>query len=151
MRTFLLKPLIFFDGGLKDETSMVVIHDDEFCFQPEVLQPICEDSLRSNFSLYAGLNLWDKPQLEQQKGYDGSFAPYYSGWLSVFSVDLFKDIALSPETMIFTNLNWPNAEDVQIGRWVQIQANREDRQRPVKYETAPNLASEAKALANTLK
>ena len=51
------------DRGMKDETSVVVLHDDEYCLRPEVLQTICEDSVRLNSSLYAG----DKLHLRDEK------------------------------------------------------------------------------------
>ena len=59
------------DRGMNDETSVVVIHDDEYCLQSNVLQTICEDTVRSNSSLYAGDYLWEKAYYEMQKGFDG--------------------------------------------------------------------------------
>ena len=40
--------------GMDDDTSMVVVHDDEYCFQPEILRGLCHDAMSNNQSLYAG-------------------------------------------------------------------------------------------------
>ena len=121
------------DRGMNDETSVVVLHDDEYCLRPEVLQTICEDTVRSNSSLYAGgYNLWEKAGYDIQKGFDGSFAPYFSGALYALSSDLVRDIAYSPDTL-FTSQNLGYAEDLQVGKWVQNQANREDNPRQIKF------------------
>lgn len=106
------------DRGMKDETFVVVIHDDDYCLRPEVLQTICEDTLCLNSSLYAGDYLWEN---EMQKGFDGSFAPYFSGHLYALSSDLVRDIAYSPDTL-FASQNIGYAEDLQVGKWVQNQA-----------------------------
>jgi len=120
------------DRGMTDKTSVVVLHDDEYCLRPEVLQTICEDTVRSNSSLYAGgLGLWEKAGYDRQKGFDGSFAPYFSGALYALSSDLVRDIAYSPDTL-FTSQNMGYAEDLQVGKWVQNQANREDNPRQIK-------------------
>ena len=133
---FYLKTMRIFewavDRGMKDETSAVVIHDDEYCLRPEVLQTICKDTVRSNSSLYAGDYLWDTAAYEMQKGFDGSFAPYFSGHMYALSSDLVKDIAYSPDTL-FTSQNLGYAEDLQVGKWVHNQANREDSPRQIKY------------------
>jgi len=121
------------DRGMNDETSVVVLHDDEYCLRPEVLQTICEDTVRLNSSLYAGgYSLWEKAGYDMQKGFDGSFAPYFSGPLYALSSDLVRDIAYSPDTL-FTSQNLGYAEDLQVGKWVQNQANREDSPRQIKY------------------
>jgi len=121
------------DRGMNDETSVVVIHDDEYCLQSNVLQTICEDTVRLNSSLYAGgYSLWEKAGNEMQKGFDGSFAPYFSGALYALSSDLVRDIAYNPDTL-FTSQNLGYAEDLQVGKWVHNQANREDSPRQIKY------------------
>ena len=120
------------DREMKDETSVVVIHDDEYCLRPEVLQTVCEDTVRLNSSLYAGDYLWEKAGYEMQKGFDGSFAPYFSGALYALSSDLVRDIAYSPDTL-FTSQNLGYAEDLQVGKWVHNQANRADNPLQIKY------------------
>jgi len=126
------------DRGMTDKTSVVVIHDDEYCLRPEVLQTVCEDTVRSNSSLYAGDYLWEKAYYEMQKGFDGSFAPYFSGHLYALSSDLVRDIAYSPDTL-FASQNMGYAEDLQVGKWVQNQANREDNPRQIKSVTERSL------------
>ena len=112
-------------------TSMVVFHDDEYCLRPEVLQSICEDATNSNSSLYAGHNLWKTAAYKQQKGFEGTFAPYFSGWLYALSSDLVRAIASDPRTL-FTSMNLGYAEDLQVGKWVQNQSNQKDRSRKIK-------------------
>ena len=111
---------------------MVVFHDDEYCLRPEVLQSICEDATNSNSSLYAGHNLWKTAAYKQQNGSDGTFAPYFSGWLYALSSDLVRAIASDPRTL-FTSMNLGYAEDLQVGKWVQNQSNKKDRSRKIKY------------------
>ena len=89
--------------GKSNEISMVVLHDDEYCLRPQVLQSICEDVMvKSNSSLYAGYNFWPSVGLESQRGFDGSFAPYFGGYLYVLSSDLVRSIVFDPAT-IFTS------------------------------------------------
>jgi len=120
------------DRGMTNKTSMVVLHDDEYCVRPKVLQAICENVTRSGSSLYAGAHLWQTAGYEIQKAFDGSFYPYFSGLLYALSSDLVSDIVYDPETL-FTSMYMGYAEDLQVGKWVQNQANRMDRQRKIKY------------------
>ncbi len=59
---FYLKTMRIFewavDRGMSNETSVVVLHDDEFCLRPKVLQTLCEGAIEANSSLYAGNYLW---------------------------------------------------------------------------------------------
>ena len=48
------------------------------------------------------------------------------------SSDLVHDIVHDPETH-FTSITKGNAEDLQVGEWVQNQADREDNPRQIKY------------------
>lgn len=113
------------DRGMTSGTSVVIVHDDEFCLYPEVMSRICLKALQSNTSFYAGLRglLWRTPGYEQQKAFDGSFTPYFGGWLYALSSDLVRDIAYDPKTL-FTSTNLGYAEDLQVGRWVQNQGER---------------------------
>lgn len=120
------------DRGMNDETSIVVIHDDEFCLRPKVLQRVCEDAAASNSSLYAGPIYWGSAAYEQQKGFDGSFTPYFGGWLYALSSDLVRGIAYDPDTL-FTSMHLGFAEDLQVGKWVTNQ------QRPIHYGTNDSL------------
>ncbi|KAL7549519.1 hypothetical protein ACHAWF_012783, partial [Thalassiosira exigua] len=106
------------DRGMTEETSMVVFHDDEYCLRPEVLQTICEKTFRSNSSLYAGSVYWRHPSYDIQKGFDGSFAPYFGGWLYALSSDLVKEIAYHEGTT-FASMNLGFSEDLQVGKWVK--------------------------------
>ena len=58
---FYLKTMRIFewavDRGMTDETSVVILHDDEYCLRPEVLQTVCEDTVRSDSSLCRHLSL----------------------------------------------------------------------------------------------
>ena len=92
------------DGGMNENTSMVVIHDDEYCLQPQVLQDICVNATQSNSSLYAGWHLWKTPSYKIQKAFDGSFSPYFSGGLYALSSDLVRGIAHDPDTL-FKSIN----------------------------------------------
>ena len=117
---------------VNDDTVMVVFHDDEYCLRPEMLQDVCEKADLSNSSLYAGNHLWREPAHEIQKGIDGSFFPYFSGWLYALSTDLIKDIVSDPATL-FTSKNLAFMEDLQMGRWIDNQANRKDHPKQIKY------------------
>ena len=108
---------------MTDETSMVMLHDDEYCMRPRVLQAICEKAILTNSSLYAGDYLWQTPGYELQKGFDGSFAPYFSGHMYALSRDLVRSISNDPDT-VFTSMNVSYSEDLQVGRWVKNQADR---------------------------
>lgn len=123
------------DRGMEDDTSIVIINDDEFCLEPRVLQTICEDvrTRSSNSSLYAGSYVFDDPEAyDGQKGLDGSFVPFMSGNMYALSSDLVIDIVLDQQT-IFTSTNVINAEDLQVGRWVKNQIDRKDNPRQVEY------------------
>ena len=122
------------DRGMTKDTSLVVIHDDEYCLHPHVLQAICENVALSNTSLYAGNHLWEQPGYDIQKGLDGSFAPYFSGWLYALSADLVRDIVFDTATM-FTSMNLVHSE-VQVGKWVKNQA---DRNKTIAYVVQPQL------------
>ncbi|KAL3808119.1 hypothetical protein ACHAXA_006205 [Cyclostephanos tholiformis] len=121
------------DRGMTSHTSIVIKHDDEYCLRPGVLSDICRglDGL-SNSSLYAGNYLWSDAQFEQQRGLDGSFAPYFSGWLYALSSDLVRDIAHDPKSVL-TSMNVAYAGDLQVGWWVKNQADRADRARRIDY------------------
>mmetsp|Transcript_19001 Transcript_19001/g.41166 ORF Transcript_19001/g.41166 Transcript_19001/m.41166 type:complete len:506 (-) Transcript_19001:247-1764(-) len=133
---FSLKTLRVFewavDRGMTDETSMVVLHDDEYCLRPRVLQTICENATRSNSSLYAGYNLHKDANIEAEKGFDGTYAPYFGGGLYALSSDLMRNIAFDPAT-IFTSKNLGNAEDLQVGKWVKNQADQKDNPMQIRY------------------
>ena len=114
------------DRGMTDDTSIVVLQDDDFCLRPRVLREICEEALAppsNNSSLYAGSYLWDDPDFGL--AFDGSRAPYFSGNLYALSADLVRDIVFDPRTY-FTSMNVTNAEDKQAGWWVKNQAGRRD-------------------------
>ena len=124
---------------MTDETSVVVLHDDEYCLRPEVLQSICEITTRSNSSLYSGNFLWSYAKQEQQYGFEGSFAPYFSGHLYALSADLLKDIVHEDSRAVFTSNNLGYSEDLQVGKWVKNQADRKDRPRNIEYVTMSQL------------
>ena len=133
------------DRGMEDDTSIVIINDDEFCLEPRVLQTICEDvrTRSSNSSLYAGNYLFADPEAyATQKGLDGSFVPFMSGNMYALSSDLVIDIVLDQQT-IFTSTNVINAEDLQVGRWVKNQIDRKDNPRQVEYVANSNLRWDA--------
>ena len=120
------------DRGMSSNTSIVMLHDDEFCLQPEVLQNICMEATSSNQSLYAGNSFWGTPGYEAQKGFDGSFAPYFAGHMYALSADLVRDIT-NDHANLFALKNLGYAEDVQVGRWVKNQADRRGNQTQIKY------------------
>ena len=120
------------DRGMTSDTSIVVKHDDEYCLRPGVLREICRKANISNSSLYAGKYLWSNAEYEQQKGFNGSFAPYFSGWLYALSSDLVRDIAHDPNSVL-TAMNVGYAGDLQVGWWVKNQADRADRVRKIDY------------------
>ena len=120
------------DRGMTINTSIVILHDDEYCLRPDVLQTICEDvMIASNSRLYSGDILWEEAGYQQQYGFDGSFSPYFSGHLYALSSDLVKDIVYDPNT-IFTSKNLGYAEDLQVGKWVENQAQK-DHPKQIKY------------------
>ncbi len=123
---------------MKPPFSMVVLHDDEYCLRPRVLQSICEDTIHSNSSLYAGNKYWQTAEFEGQKGHDGSFAPYFSGHMYSLSSDLIRSIVLDPAT-IFTSTTTGFAEDVQVGRWVQNQVKNNEHPREIEYMSMNHL------------
>lgn len=129
------------DRGMTNKTSMVVFHDDEYCLRPEVLQTICENATSSTSSLYTGVGLWQTAGYESQKAFDGTFAPYFGGHLYALTSDVVKDIAFDRDTL-FTSMNLGYSEDLQMGKWVQNQADRKDRPRKIKYVTEKSLAWE---------
>ena len=121
------------DRGMTINTSIVILHDDEYCLRPDVLQTICEDvMIASNSRLYSGDILWEEAAYKQQYGFDGSFSPYFSGHLYALSSDLVKDIVYDPNT-IFTSKNLGYAEDLQVGKWVENQAQKDDHPKQIKY------------------
>ncbi len=120
------------DRGVNDDTVMVIFHDDEYCLRPKILQDVCEKADLSNSSLYAGNNLWRKADYEMQKGIDGSFSPYFSGWAYALSTDLIKDIVSDPATL-FSLKNLGFMGDLQVGKWVDNQAKRKDHPEQIKY------------------
>jgi len=133
------------DKGMTKDTSIVVKHDDEYCLRTEVLRGICLNSTGSGSSLYAGWYLWSSAGWEIQKGIDGSFVPYFSGYLYALSSDLARDIAYDPNSVL-EGMNAPSAEDLQMGRWVNNQANRTDRERRIDYVTEPSLLWELEGM-----
>ena len=48
------------------------------------------------------------------------------------SSDIVQDIVHEPETH-FTSITKGNAEDLQVGEWVQNQADRKDNPRQIKF------------------
>lgn len=142
---FHLKTLRMFewavDRGMTGNTSMVVFHDDDFCLEPNVLQAACErvSSDTTKTSLYGGVYLWDVPVYDQQKHFDGSFAPYFSGNLYALSSDLVQDIARDPASF-FTSVVATNSEDLQVGAWVLNQVRKKSRK--VAYINESRLKSE---------
>ena len=104
------------ERGMTHDTSIVVKHDDEYCL--EVLRGICLNSTGSGSSLCAGLYLWSSAGYESQKGLDGSFVPYFSGSLYALSLDLARDIAHDPKSVL-EGMNTLSSEDLQMGRWVK--------------------------------
>jgi hypothetical protein len=126
------------ERGMTSDTSIVVKHDDEYCLRPEVLGGICRKTNLSNSSLYAGNYLWSNASYESQKGLDGSFAPYFSGWLYALSSDLVQDIAHDPNSVL-TAMNVGYMEDLQMGWWVKNQADMADSVRKIDYVMEPSL------------
>ena len=131
------------ERGMTHDTSIVVKHDDEYCL--EVLRGICLNSMGSGSSLYAGSYLWSSAGWEIQKGLDGSFVPYFSGYLYALSSDLARDIAHDPKSVL-EGMNAPSSEDLQMGRWVKNQANRTDRERRIDYVAEPSLLWELEGM-----
>ncbi|KAL7542223.1 hypothetical protein ACHAWF_007121 [Thalassiosira exigua] len=129
------------DRGMKDDTSMVILHDDEYCLRPEILQALCEEANQSNSSLYAGGGIFDHPIVESEKGFDGSFAPYFEGHLYALSGDLVRGIAYHLDT-VFASTKVGFAEDLQVGKWVKNQADRKDDPKEIKYIQNSSLLSE---------
>jgi len=134
---FYLKTLRIFewavDRGMTDETSVVVLHDDEYCLRPEVLQTICEDTVRSNSSLYAGSKLHLRNENSRY-----NIEPYFNGHMYALSSDLVRDIVHDPDTR-FTSMSLGNSEDLQVGKWVHDQANRADNPLQIKYSVNRSL------------
>ena len=121
------------DRGVNDDTVMVVFHDDEYCVRPKILQEVCEKAdLSKNSSLYAGSYLWKDAAYGSQKGIDGSFSPYFTGWVYALSIDLMKGIVADPATL-FSLKNLGFAGDVQVGKWVNNQANQKNHSKQIKY------------------
>lgn len=120
------------DRGMADKTSVVILHDDEYCLRPNVLQTICEDTVRSNSSLYAGdkLHRLNPKSRYQYSGYN--IEQYFDGHMYALSSDLVRDIVHDPDTR-FTSMSLGNSEDMQVGKWVHNQASREDNPLQIKY------------------
>lgn len=97
---------------------------DEYCANITVVQEMCRQAQPESFQsgdpfyFYGGVYLWNDAVYESQKGFDGSFAPYFSGHLYMLSWNLLKAIADHPET-IFASLYASHSEDLQVGRFVQ--------------------------------
>ena len=126
------------ERGMTSDTSIVIKHDDEYCLRLEVLRDICRTINLANSSLYAGHYLWSRAGYESQKALDGSFAPYFSGWLYALSSDLVRDIAHDPKSVL-TAMNVGYMEDLQMGWWVKNQADAADRKRHIHYVAEPSL------------
>ncbi|EJK55448.1 hypothetical protein THAOC_24821 [Thalassiosira oceanica] len=126
--------------GMEDDTSMVVIHDDEYCFQPEILRGLCLDATSNNQSLYAGSYLWSEANYEAQNGTDGSFSPYFSGHLYALDSWLTRSIAHDPRSP-FASKTKASAEDVVAGKWVEDQREKTD----IRYAEEPSLMFEVNA------
>ena len=72
------------ERGMSNTTSVVVLQDDEYCLQPEILERICvQHSSRSTSAasrrsiLYTGVYFWDKAYSDIQKGLDGKYALFF--------------------------------------------------------------------------
>jgi hypothetical protein len=126
------------ERGMTSNTSIVIKHDDEYCLRQEVLQDLCRKTNLANSSLYAGNYLWSTARYEMQKALDGSFAPYFSGWLYALSSDLVLDIAHDPKSVL-TAMNVGYMEDLQMGWWVKNQADAVGRKRRIDYVAEPSL------------
>lgn len=107
--------------GMDDRSSIVVVTDDEYCLNPDVMRTMCVNATKSNASLYAGgLSFWDFGTKDTIAS-DGSFAPYFAGALYALSADLVKDFATDP-AYLFSSSNVIYAEDTQVGHWVKRRA-----------------------------
>jgi hypothetical protein len=100
--------------------ELVALHDDEYCANVQELEKMCQEAVFGNADLYGGYHLWRTPGYEIQKGFDGSFSPYFSGWISVLSRNLVNGIVNDPES-ILSAIYASHSEDLQVGRWVENQ------------------------------
>ncbi|KAL7542185.1 hypothetical protein ACHAWF_007111, partial [Thalassiosira exigua] len=122
------------DRGMNEDLSVVVLHDDELCLRPSVLRSMCKEATRANSSLYAGTIYWKEAdyEIQNQKGLDGSFTPYFDGHLYALSRDLVTATAYHPET-VFTSMNLGFVEDFQVGMWVRNQVDWDDLSKEIMY------------------
>ena len=77
-------------------------------------------------SVYARHNLWRDAEFPFQKGFDGSFAQYFSGELYILSADLVREI-VSDGDSVFAGIWASHLEDAQVGRWVKMVAEKRDK------------------------
>mmetsp|Transcript_14412 Transcript_14412/g.23814 ORF Transcript_14412/g.23814 Transcript_14412/m.23814 type:complete len:354 (+) Transcript_14412:17-1078(+) len=129
----------------QDDISLVVVHDDEYCADLKVLQDMCrqgqvqvpaqstgatttdkgQDQQQQQQYIYGGASLWNKPSYDIQKGFDGSFSPYFNGALYVLSVGLVRSMVHDIDSKL-SGIYASHSEDLQVGRWVAKQNARSD-------------------------
>lgn len=125
-------------------SPIVIIHDDEYCVNTTELSNLCEVAAETTDYIYAGHNLWGAPSYDSQKGHDGSFAPYFSGWLYVLSTRLARSIVAEDDfAHSLLQGNAPFSEDVQVGRWA-LRRNTSDGV-PLRYINNLKLLVEVKS------
>eukprot|EP00565_Helicotheca_tamesis_P007521 CAMPEP_0185729604 /NCGR_PEP_ID=MMETSP1171-20130828/6525_1 /TAXON_ID=374046 /ORGANISM="Helicotheca tamensis, Strain CCMP826" /LENGTH=372 /DNA_ID=CAMNT_0028398483 /DNA_START=1 /DNA_END=1116 /DNA_ORIENTATION=+ len=118
---------------------LVVIHDDEYCASVDELLSLCHEAVSDvdNSHIFAGTYLWSEAKYEEQRAFDGSFSPYFSGAILVFSTDLIKNVMEDEDTM-YAGIWASHAEDLQVGRWVDKQ-NKLNETAPVRIIERPKL------------
>ena len=116
----MLQWLVAHSGG----PSYVGKQDDDFCLRTDVMRSlIARGNLKSSF-VYGGGEFFRTAAYWIQKGFDGSFAPYYSGHAYFLSRPLAEGI-LSRDDLPYYGVETRCSEDCVLGRWVrQFQERR---------------------------
>jgi len=117
--------------GVLHGAHYIIKVDDDKCPHIANLMKVIEKQKHPKYT-YIGAYFWGQKYYTSQKGFDGGFVPYMSGWVYALSFSLAKLIT-------FADLNYASlypmygssSEDVDMGRWV---AHAKDTHNvPVKY------------------
>ena len=71
--------------------------------------------------VYAGWHEFKRAGYDIQKGEDGSFVPYFSGWVNFLSARLIRDVLnlVTDPPLAYYHLEARCGEDCLMGRWVR--------------------------------
>jgi len=136
------KSLVLLDRGARSGAEYVMKVDDDMQVDFNLTERTLARRGEHAKPLFAGVYLFSDAAYESQKGVDGNFTPYFSGWCYMLSHDLAREIT---STSMAHSVAFPmygsSSEDVDVGRWVKFEDEklRNERKARVEYLTIPGL------------